>query len=832
MNTHSNDLTTDNYSLPTEQNFTQQEPPEKKRKRNKQIKSCLECRKRKLRCDRKIPKCSSCISRNLTECLYVNHENHIVNYVTGESLGKLQNNGIVTINSSPEGTSNTAVANNDEIDDKSKNQDHNCNKKHENNNTLLKPEYNKNDTSAEEENPILKLETAVFKNNRIIYFGATSIRCFSSLSSENNFPFLVKILKELKKIRKYEKVGSNYSTLKELVILDNNQEGTVFEEIIELLPDYNTFKTCVEFFFRTVYHEYFPVTNENVIKKQLSTLIKYDPRTNKITGFIHPGKRNYYAVAILIILFSLVYYTSGAPDAILKLFVLLDGCSTSKSLTLEKAQLLVFRTIFRVYHGFTGGDFSHLLNLVGNLCSTCISLGLHRNYRKIYHQSEIDRIGGIEVLDQIWYWALYFDVMVSFQVGKALFISRDLYDHNVLLKSINIHDNEMNRKELIMKKFIIISREIIIDLFKPTGKPSLALHKLRICEFLDTYFQPLNYYSNPELSLKHVAKINNNYDIFDYLFVGNLVAKYAGLSCLEKLVYNNTGNEVENDIIRSSLILYELGPCLVSICLKREKQLDYIRPSFCSSKSYIILSFGISKLCSIGITYLYFFFNEKCEYNKQNGANIPTDEEVREEIKNFKVDLLGSTDKNRNFKTLSPRAIFNIICEYFEKWWPYETEALQQLTRFYLQFIYKKIFEKVTMSYLANSYKELTVIGNKPTLLTGYAIDIPNNIRRIKILTRKDAGEVNDEQKTNDKDKTTVVGNIDTNSSADSDTPNTGSAVTSLLDGQDLSFDYTSSKAASLDTGLDHEIYRYFNCSENEFFDLLNQDLENFKPST
>lgn len=48
------------------------------KKRNKLIKSCGFCRRRKLRCDQQKPMCSTCISRNLVACQYAEEFNKSV----------------------------------------------------------------------------------------------------------------------------------------------------------------------------------------------------------------------------------------------------------------------------------------------------------------------------------------------------------------------------------------------------------------------------------------------------------------------------------------------------------------------------------------------------------------------------------------------------------------------------------------------------------------------------------------------------------------------------------------------------------------------------------
>ncbi|KAH3901881.1 uncharacterized protein SCDLUD_001665 [Saccharomycodes ludwigii] len=376
-----------------------------KKKRRKLIKSCLYCRTKKLKCDRKKPKCSSCISRNLTECLYLDKNksvsNHSIVQIKEDLIPQQSVNTTASFNNTTSG-SNSYLS--------SSNFNKKQNKQEEPNpDTLCTKSIGNSfpDTTtimdSNHKNPLYILECISAKKTRVMYYGPTSVRSILTNMCFTTFPPFFKVVKEFKRFRKSEKSKTNFTMMKELLSLDADRHGTVFQEIVEILPDFNTFRTCVEYYFDTLYYKFFPILHKKVVLQYLDAVLITDKEKNKILGFNHPDRRNYYPAAILLSLFSITHYSTDIPDILFKWFVYLEGCSTTKSLTFERAQFLLLEVTYRLYNGFTGGDLTHLEISVASLCKTSMSLGLYRNYTKFYPQETLDKIGGIEIVNNIWY---------------------------------------------------------------------------------------------------------------------------------------------------------------------------------------------------------------------------------------------------------------------------------------------------------------------------------------------------------------------------------------------------------------------------------------------
>ncbi|KAH3901880.1 uncharacterized protein SCDLUD_001664 [Saccharomycodes ludwigii] len=355
-------------------------------------------------------------------------------------------------------------------------------------------------------------------------------------------------------------------------------------------------------------------------------------------------------------------------------------------------------------------------------------------------------------------------------------------DDELLLKN-----EECSRNTILLKKYILLCRSILIDVLKPKGMPNLSQHMLKISDFLDENFLKLSNYMD-EVKCNIVEP-------FDYLLIVPVLDKFLTFAYFQCYVFDNKSVQIENDIVRCSLILIGISACFINMCLKYEQ--NHIKPVVCEAKSNIVLGEGLKSIAGMRSKLLLFHLLRRCEHDRLDSykmANV-TDLHVQQEIDSFEL----ATITCKTTKELSTRTIFNLFCSASEKLLKYEISTLQQLTTMHIHFTYQIILEKIVVTFLVTNYRYLTLLNNHNNSLTTFAFNIAKNDKKINILSdgagySEEAGQ-------------TIV---DTNDNKVSPT---------------LPFSHISN-----DTVFDEQFYQYFNCSETEFFDLLNSDLKGILP--
>ncbi|CCH62001.1 hypothetical protein TBLA_0G00520 [Henningerozyma blattae CBS 6284] len=289
-------------------NIGNENPPLKKKRRTI-IKTCTFCRKRKLKCDKRKPRCSSCVTRNLPECVYIdgtgsgatspdtpssstgNAKNYSTGVILPASVGEYnynlsprQSSGIVSKRKSTESVidcSNCKITS-------SINSDLNTNTKqttttninaHSNSDTLgcnhvsctnphsgvvniLDAEYRacypQSITMNSIPNSINPLSTVYIMQmkptGKILCFGPTSIRSFMHLYIQH-FQMHKQVWSHWQTVRSARsrwKLQHNFSMLKELYSVEElytHDSNCMIDELCAALPTYEEILRCIETFF-------------------------------------------------------------------------------------------------------------------------------------------------------------------------------------------------------------------------------------------------------------------------------------------------------------------------------------------------------------------------------------------------------------------------------------------------------------------------------------------------------------------------------------------------------------------------------------------------------
>ncbi|SSD60175.1 uncharacterized protein SCODWIG_01936 [Saccharomycodes ludwigii] len=587
-------------------------------------------------------------------------------------------------------------------------------------------------------NPLLQRQILAIKQERYIYFGSTSLRASLEFSPNSFFSTFTLIWNNFKKERIQDKQLSKYSMLSEVLTVESvsKLDATLLREICEILPPLSDIKECLVFFFKSFYHDFYQILNESVVMNYLDTIFVIEGGENgKILNVYPTGKKNYYPFGIILYILYFTYYDTNIDTRIMKFLIYLEGCSTGKTLCVERAQFLLLKILYRHYNGFIGGDFSHLEICTGSLCDTVIALGLHRDYKKLYI-NELDRLGGdFKILDNIWRWTLYYDIICSFEIGKPLNISADHFYDQFLLEPDEEEKvgeeeegeeeeeeegeekkEEKKRKErnLLLIKFIIIGRAMIRTVNQPIGMPNLTLHIIKFQQFLQNNFNSIN---NRLLERNKKDRDDDDgcVDIFQFIILEPSLYMLTSLNMLEISVFENKLIEIENNIIKYCLCCIESLRILVVECLKRES--SERRPSIIKTQPYIMLYFSIRVPSVTRVLVEYYKVLSEKNFSKEipkskmkkivnNDDNNQSSAIIPENIMDAGIiNLSTQTPVGYKYKAFPTRALFESICEIMDYFILDENKLISISKKFNVHFLLTRIIQKRTKNSFINYAK-------------------------------------------------------------------------------------------------------------------------------
>ncbi|KAL6949916.1 hypothetical protein ACO0QE_000583 [Hanseniaspora vineae] len=556
-----------------------------KKKRNKLIKSCLYCRSKKLKCDKKHPICGTCKSRELSECVYLTPvhstlnksktKNHTVTNQTDNTLNKRKRDSghFNEQTEDTEGSSENAVRKLKKTLSK-KSPSSNSNTMSVSSHLASGSPVGLYQTRRDikyEPNKILDLGCLTMKNERYMYFGATSKRA-SIINSDSTF--LLKFFqgwKEFKNERIKVKRLTKRSVLQELRTIERDDGVPILERILADIPkNMEVIECCIDLFFKSFLHEYFNILSEQKVRSDIKRVFEIDEETGEITKINCTGKKNYYTVGVILVIISNTFYDKVTPDSLLEFYVFLEGFSTGKPMFIERAQFLGLKALYRVLTGITGGDSSHLLNVVGSFCSTVVGLGFHRNVYKIYEE-DVEYVGGnLGILKNMFYLALFLDVFVSIQYGKPLFVSSEVFDEELLLEPEEASETgELScsaeapapavwkRRLTVLKAFLYHMRKVVATVYRPVGTPDIMglVQHLNAC--YERIFLPLD---------KYFSFKEKEVDMFDYLLLPVYSQLQIALSSIQLSLSDEFTIYFQNNIIKHAFSTMKICAATIKRC--------------------------------------------------------------------------------------------------------------------------------------------------------------------------------------------------------------------------------------------------------------------------
>lgn len=488
------------------------------RKRRKVIKSCLFCRKRKLKCDHKKPKCSTCTARNLPECVYVKKFTHEID--PDVFLSSIPNVELAARIKELEAELAT---------------------------------YRSNAHAAQSrKNPILQNKFLSQKNSgRSIMFGPTSFRQYANSYIPKFHESFRAIWKKLKKERMKWKILNDYSTLAEISVIERspiNSSKSVIQAVCDILPSYEDIQQLLESFFESnLFHSFQILDPQKVLRDFQQCFVKgpRNPSTGKSPVIVlrPTSKKNYYSIGVVTEILCLTYYPETIPTEIDAFTRYLTSFVTAKVFYIERVQFLMLQYFYKSLVGSTGGDMSHAVILINLAATTAIHMGLYENINELYKSSETF-CGSIASLENLRHWTLFADLEVAFALGAPLRVSDEHFDKQLL-------EGSQCGANSLLRKTVIKLRSILRAIWDQHKAPDLRLLLVDLQKFVETNFKPLSFFLNPE-----------NLDGSELLELDLLVfsiSMMCVLCRLQVLYFKDTSIEMVNNCIQYAFIILSLN---------------------------------------------------------------------------------------------------------------------------------------------------------------------------------------------------------------------------------------------------------------------------------
>ncbi|CAI4047943.1 hypothetical protein SUVZ_12G3010 [Saccharomyces uvarum] len=427
---------------------------DKKGKRRKVIKSCTFCRKRKLKCSQARPMCQQCAIRKLPQCIYTDEFNYpVTNTVLFSQVPN------VALVQKIQSLQNLLTENNNDTGGES----------------MLNGSLN---------NPLRFFRTSVFGENGSRYvFGPTSWKTLS-LFEPNKFQTEFQNL---------------WAVLKPLP--EYNEPQLQEPSIVSVLPTFSQLEICVNSFFNSSLFDLLRILNKDDVIPLLKKFFVRDTTNVDLIVLLNltEDPRDKYNLGIILQILCLKYYNQNVPSSIDKFIHGLTVSSSSSSSNFVERLQFILLSYINIMINCTSGvwDGSQGIDLVNELCQSCISLGLDDINRWYMDESQETK----KVLRCIWFWTLFFDVSCSYDVGRPPFISDDFLNLNIFTlqdpESSSIDSRFKTKRSKLMHDFLRVSRFITHELHKRQTSEKTPAMLLLLTRFIQSNFSPIEHYTNP-----------------------------------------------------------------------------------------------------------------------------------------------------------------------------------------------------------------------------------------------------------------------------------------------------------------------------------------------
>ncbi|SCU80774.1 LADA_0B09450g1_1 [Lachancea dasiensis] len=567
-----------------------------RRRRRKVVKSCTFCRQRKLKCDQQKPMCGQCAARKLPECVYTDGFNFQL--TSDELFSDKPNVSLIrriqeleealeksSLDDQRNGSGSASSANClDSQDDKTAPGEPGSSDTHtsttstngfSNHGSISGPSTGSSTsvnyiepavsaTGSKGPNKLADFSVMRLKDGRFTYYGPTSIRAIITASGDRFVAEYVKVWNKVKAELNASKTVHGRQLIAEYSSLIFANTGSLIESVVPDLPPYETIESRLHEYFDDPLHTYFLFLDKEKVLRDFSKCFMPGYVTNsndnvprrQVAMLVIPDNNNYFTIGVVLMILCLNHYKTAIPASIQRLFVSLAGFTTAKSMFVERAQFLLLIYIFRVYNGLNGSGSAHLVSLTSLLCTTSMNLGLHKDIDKLY-AGQSPTVGPLQCLKNLWYWTLFADLNVSFDIGSPVFVTSEHFDDAMLPTA------ERGRIPLL-RNFLYVSRRCLHQLYDRSQSPSTLHFVEQLTTFIEREFRPLSCYTDLNLF--------SEIDLFEIMILSPTLAMMTNFYDLTRLSGAELSIRVKNGFIKSMLVGASVAVNTILRCYELDEQ--------------------------------------------------------------------------------------------------------------------------------------------------------------------------------------------------------------------------------------------------------------------
>lgn len=602
------------------------------KKRFKPLKSCAFCRKRKLKCDKQKPRCSSCARRNLPVCVYIENAftAEMVQNGTVSSLQLLERIRTLEKQLADKETKNMLKSINE-----SRSNDYGLNMMSDASKSplgipgsidTLSPD-SVSGRSSYSVNPYLNHSYLQAKSyGRVTLYGPTSLRTYI-LNQNSDFAkkyqsLWVKIKEERQKYKKKHEI-SLLRELKTVETLPISDHGSLLADICKELPSYAQIAQIVSSFFDTEEtNELNQILDKQKVMKDFADYFITGNRKNDdgellIEKLVPDNKYNLYKLGIILMILCIKHFFEEMPASIEKYFIFIAGLTSGKTMYIEKAQFLVMYCYYRTIYS-SRGDTTHLLNLLFSLTGLVQTLALNTDLEHTYGNMQ-NLVGSIDSLKKLYVWILYLDYWVCFEAGRPLLLQYKPNELKQIKPSKNQYDSYYKR----MIGFLSLARPMMNVLFNSAVDPPLNAYCKLIYQFIEDEFRSIGNCRN--LSLVESFPLND-------LRVLTLALATLETFYSMRIKYRNEDDvDLKDDSVHCLTVSLSLTISLLVRCfnIDKIKNKEFFSPNCPHLPPYMALSISISNnLFARSISILSVFLYFKVTLFEDNPRLLSRPEEV------------------------------------------------------------------------------------------------------------------------------------------------------------------------------------------------------------
>lgn len=567
------------------------------RKRRKPVKSCAFCRHRKLKCDQKRPICSSCKSRNLSSCVYPVADAQLQSDINDLSNGNVS----VHDSTSPLAMDNAKLVMKvhslerqiDEISRSSLNANFNgansTTSYHSNGSPLGTISQQATRSPMSTTSTVSHSQQDVFQNfnehlpnpleefyylqckasGRRILYGATSMR---TNLFKHRFGFGEKydqLWTKVKFERNKWKQLHNTSTLLELKFVEKPNDkvfNTLLQRLCFELPPYNKCIETIHLFFDSTLKDLYLVNSildKNKVINDFYTCFIPDSDNlmpngdRKIKMLLAGNKKNYYKVGVIIQIITLRYFYQNCPESVDLFCLYLLGQFSAKVFFIERLQFLLLRCYYlKTYR--SDCDDSNIINIVTNMVSTAISMGLDRNIDQVYKDQE-NIVGSLRSLKNMWMVIVFLDLECAIQTGRPLNLASIDLDFQ---SDDEPFDGEVQLNKL--RKVTKLGRKILTCIYTKRGTPKFKGLVDYIIDFMERELPNISYFMDSKL----LAEVG----LDDVRIVTFCLEMILCLNNLNFAINRDVGSSLRNSSIHTSLLAFHVLNAVTERCFQLDKE--------------------------------------------------------------------------------------------------------------------------------------------------------------------------------------------------------------------------------------------------------------------